>query len=270
MSDPPAAVDCLGSPDVREKENIMKTLRIAIALFTFLFGTPLVSYAQVKAAAAVSSAKETHTTNAKAAAGLARATYAVQGGDKFRNLKSYGLSGEGLAISPIFSEPVPMQFTFVTTSDRIRIDIGVSFGNIQLINDGKQFYNLVNGRPASFGIAPPSKFGLGVLARYDQPGYTVAALPEQTSASGFRITDAEGNSTDFYVDAKTGRITRLVYQFNSLKQEWEFTSFKEVEGVLVPQNFTFKMESKTGPYLLAFNAENVKINPPVSDKTFAP
>ena len=248
----------------------MKTLRIAIALFTCLLGTPLVSFAQVKTAAAVSSAKESHTTNAKAAGDLARATCALQGGDKFRNLKSYRLSGEGLAMSPIFPEPVPMQFTIVATSERIRINIEVSFGTIQLINDGKQFYNLVNGKSASFGIAPPSKFGLGVLARYDQPGYTVAALPDQTSASGFRISDAEGNSTDFYVDAKTGRITRSVYQFNSLNQEWEFTSFKEVEGVLVPQNFIIKMDSKAGPYSLAFNVDNVKLNQPVSDNTFIP
>jgi len=239
----------------------------------------LLSYGQIKptgiTASAASSSKETKPKETKPAASksaveLARAAYTAQGGEKFRGLKSYSLSGAGIAISPMFSEPVPMQFRMVATNDRIRIDAEVSFGMIQLINDGKKFYNLVNGNPGSFGLAPPAKFGLNVLAKYDRPGYSVAALTDQKETPGFKITDSEGNTTDFYVDSKTGRIARSAYKFNNLGQEWEFTDFKQIEGVLVPQTFVLKMETKSGTYLLSFSAIEAKVNQPVSDNTFIP
>jgi uncharacterized protein DUF4292 len=252
----------------------MKNFCASLALSALLSVTQLLSYGQVKpthiSAAASSSTREVKPAASKAALELARAAYGAQGGEKFRGLKSYSLSGIGFAISPMFPDPVPMQFTLVATNDRIRIDAEVAFGTIQLINDGKKFYNLVNGAPGSFGLAPPAKFGLNVLAKYDRPGYSVAVLTDQKQSPGFKITDSDGNATDFYVDSKTGRIVRSVYKFNDLSQEWEFADFKEIEGAFVPQNFVIKMEAKAGTYLLSFNASEAKINQPVSDDTFIP
>src|SRR2546429_9572728 len=111
----------------------MRNFRIALALFTFLFTTPLVSYAQVKPTAAVASAKGIDATNSKAAVELARAAYAALGGDKFRNLKSISLTGDGWAMSPMQEEPIPLQFHLIATADRIRIDVAASFGTILLI-----------------------------------------------------------------------------------------------------------------------------------------
>src|SRR5215216_844474 len=113
----------------------MKNLCTALAL-SALLPMLLLSYGQIKptgiTASAASSSKETKPKETKPAASksaveLARAAYTAQGGEKFRGLKSYSLSGAGIAISPMFSEPVPMQFRMVATNDRIRIDAEVSF-----------------------------------------------------------------------------------------------------------------------------------------------
>ena len=39
--------------------------------------------------------------------------------------------------------------------------------------------------------------------KFDQPGYSVSAIPDKKKHRGFRITDSEGNVTDFYVDPAT-------------------------------------------------------------------
>jgi hypothetical protein len=43
------------------------------------------------------------------------------------------------------------------------------FFNAKVIHDGKRFYSSVR----LFSIPPPNKFGMIVLTRFDQPGYSV-------------------------------------------------------------------------------------------------
>lgn len=255
-------------------KNFQKNFLIAMTLLVFLPASQLASLGQIKAsdkkATAVSSAIDMKPAPSKAATDLARSTYSHQGGEKFRNLKSYTLNGTGIAISPFFPEPVPTRFNMIVTNDRIRIDMFVSFGTITIINNGKQFYNLVNGNQASFGLPSPAKFGLNVLANFDRPGYQVSVLSEAKQDPAFRVTDAEGNSTDFFVDSKTGLVKRSAYKFNKLDQEWQFSDFKAIEGVPIPQNFVIKTETPDGPFVMSFKVNDTKINQTVSDNTFIP
>jgi hypothetical protein len=63
-------------------------------------------------------------------------------------------------------------------------------------------------------MPPASKFGLPVLAKYDQPGYTVSALPNDKKLRGFRIVDSEGNTTDFFIDLVTARVAKYLTPYN--------------------------------------------------------
>jgi hypothetical protein len=224
----------------------------------------------IEIAAARSSATEGSPSAGATAADRARAAFAAHGGEKFRALKTITLKGVGTAVSPLSPDAVPAEITMISTEDRIRIDLAVPFGIIQLINDGKQFYNLVNGAEGSFGLAPPAKFGLRVLARYGQKGYTAVTLPDPDVERSFRITDPEGNATDFYLGPASSRVTRIAYKYNDLRQSWELGSFKEVEGVMVPHSVTIRLESKVGDYLISLQAVDVKLNQPVDNAAFIP
>jgi hypothetical protein len=243
------------------------SLKVAFAVLSLLLLNVTLSSA---GGLADKAAKESGNNSAASAVAIARGALTAHGGEKFRSLKAIKLSGIGSAISPLHAEPVPAEFTMICTDEQIRIDVAVPFGTIQLINDGTRFYNLVNGVSGSFGLASPGKFGLRMLARYDKPGYKVTPLPEQDKKRAFRITGPEGNSTDFYVDAKTNQITSLSYKYNNFEQSWELGDFKEVEGVAVPHLLTLRMGSRAGDYYLILKASDAKINPEINSNTFVP
>ena len=92
-------------------------------------------------------------------------------------------------------------------------------------------------------------FGLPVLAKFDQPGYTVSALPDKKKLRGFRIVDSEGNTTDFFVDPATARVMQYLTPYNGFTFGTENTKFKEVDGVLIPFNFSQRLEMPQGAFL---------------------
>lgn len=136
---------------------------------------------------------------------LARAALAAQGGDKFKNLKSMVLIGTADLYPPSSTQSIPGKFAMVTVGDKVRIDIDARpVFNFKQIYDGQQSYSSIPG----VQMPPASKFGLPVLAKFDQPGYTVSALPDKKKLRGFRIADSEGNTTDFFIDPATAQSER--------------------------------------------------------------
>lgn len=200
----------------------------------------------------------------------ARAALAAHGGDSFRNLKSLILKGSGLAFSPLSTQAAPIDFTIVYAGTRVRIDMKAPFGMIHLINDGEQFFTLFAGQRGTFGLAPPNQFGLNVLADYDKQGATITALPLNKDEVGFRIADADGRATDFYMNPSTGLISHYEYKYNNYVNSWEQKDYKKVEGVLIPHKLVMKLGSRVGDYYAEFKVKVVQINPNVSDSVFSP
>lgn len=260
-----------------ERSNMMKeNLRIKLALPLFVILIAAAAFAQ-QSVATKSSAPSMAESNVRPGASsnasaveLARTTVAAQGGQKFRELKSIVLTGSGDAYSPLIAQKVPIQFAIAITDERMRVDMKAPFGLIQLINDGQQFHTRMGAQQGSFGIAPPAKFGIRVLAKYDKPGYSVTPLPDQKKETGFRITDPEGNSTDFYLDSKSNRVSRYIYRFKDSNQTWETSDFREVEGLPVPYKITMQLGSRQGDYYAEFKVKEVKINEPLSGELFTP
>jgi hypothetical protein len=196
---------------------------------------------------------------------LARAALAAQGGDKFKNLKSMMLIGSADLYAPNSASSIPGKFVIVTTGDKVRIEIDARpIFNFKQVFDGQRSSSSMPG----VELPPASKFGLAVLAKYDQPGYTISALPDKKKLRGFRIVDAEGNTTDFYIDLGTARVMQYLTPYNGYVFGTENSKFKEVDGVLIPMNFSQRLEMQQGAFFAEYKVKEVKLNQPIGDDVF--
>lgn len=196
---------------------------------------------------------------------LARAALAAQGGEKFKSLKSMVLRGSVDLYAPNSTQSIPGGFVWVIAGDKVRLEIdarpAVSFKQIY---DGQRSYSSLPG----VEMPPASKFGLPVLARFDQTGYAVTALPDKKKQRGFRISDVDGNVTDFYIDSTTGRVMTFLIPYAGYTFGTENKKFKEVDGVLVPVNFTQRLEMPQGAFFAEYTVKDVKLNNPIGDDVF--
>lgn len=196
---------------------------------------------------------------------LARMALAAQGGDKFRSLKSMVLRGSVDLYAPNSTQSIPGGFIWVVAGDKVRLEVdarpAVSFKQIY---DGQRAYSSLPG----VELPPASKFGLPVLAKYDQAGYVVTALPDKKKQRAFRIADAEGNVTDFFVDATTGRVMSFLIPYGGYTFGTENKKFKDVDGVLVPTEFTQRLEMPQGAFFAEYKVKDIKLNNPIGEDVF--
>jgi len=196
---------------------------------------------------------------------LARAALTAQGGDKYKSLKSMVLRGSVDLYAPNSTQSIPGGFVWVIAGDKVRLEIdarpAVSFKQIY---DGQRSYSSLPG----VEVPPASKFGLPVLAKFDQTGYTVTALPDKKKQRAFRISDADGNVTDFYIDSTTGRVMTFLIPYGGYTFGTENKKFKEVDGVLIPVSFTQRLEMPQGAFFAEYTVKDVKLNNPIGDDVF--
>src|SRR6267143_6939160 len=194
-----------------ERNNPMKRILIeGLTSLAFIACLSVSIYAQGNANTKAVSATVKDPTPATAITAttapidLARAALAAQGGEKYKSLKSMVLRGSVDLYAPNSTQSIPGGFVLVIAGDKVRLEIdarpAVSF---KTIYDGQRSYSSLPG----VELPPASKFGLPLLTRFDQPGYTVSAFPDEKKLRGFSIADADGNLTNFYIDAATGRVT---------------------------------------------------------------
>lgn len=197
---------------------------------------------------------------------LAKAAFAAQGGDKFKSMKNAILRGSVDLYGPASTQSVPGSFVLVYAGDKFRMEVDARpLFSFKQIFDGQQSYSSLPGAE----MAPASKFGMRVLAKFDESGYMVTALADKKKQRGFRIADAEGNATDFYLDPATGRVVTYTFSFNGYNFGTENKKFKEVEGVLVPSSFTQRIEMPQGAAFADFNVKDIKLNQAMGDDVFA-
>ena len=197
---------------------------------------------------------------------LARAALAAQGGDSFKNLKNMVLRGSVDLYGPNSTQSIPGGFVWVVAGEKLRLEVdarpAISFKQIY---DGQRSYSSL----PNVDLPPASKFGLPLLAKFDQPGYTVSALPDKKKQRAFRISDADGNVTDFYIDATTARVMTFLIPYNGYTFGTENNKFKEIEGVLIPVEFTQRLEMPQGAFFAEYKVKDVKLNQALGDDVFA-
>ena len=196
---------------------------------------------------------------------LARAALGALGGDKFKSLKNIWIVGSVDLYAPNSTLPQPGKFSIVTAGAKFRMDVDASPAfKFKQIFDGQQSYSSFPGMQ----MPPADKFGLPVLIKYDQPGYTVSALPNEKKLRAFRIADAEGNTTDFYIDPTTARVMKYVSPYSGYTFGTENSKFKEIDGVLIPFNFSQRIEMPLGAFFADFKVKEAKLNQPLGDDVF--
>ena len=187
------------------------------------------------------------------------------GGDNFKKMKSSFVSGSANLYAPNQTQSIPGSFAIATAGEKVRVDINAQPAFVfKDIYDGVRSVSSIPG----IEIPPPSKFGLPVLAKFEQPGYTVSAIPDKKKLRGFRIVDADGNTTNFYLDPTTARISEYTIPYGDYTVGSSITKFAEVEGVLIPVNFTQRFELPAGAYFAEYKAKSVKVNQPIGDDVF--
>ena len=197
---------------------------------------------------------------------MARAAINAFGGAKYRNLKNMVLVGTADLFSPNSTQSLPAKFAMVVAGERYRLEIDARPAfSFQQISDGQQTYSSVRG----FDLPPPNRFGIPLLLKFDQPGYTVSAIPDRKKLRGFRITDPEGNTTDYFVDADTARVMSYETTFNGNKFGIEHRKFQQVEGVLVPTSFSQKFDTPQGSFFADYTVRDIKINQELAADMFA-
>lgn len=196
---------------------------------------------------------------------LARAALAAQGGDKFKNLKNMWLVGSVDLYAPNSARALPGKFSLVTAGPKMRLDVDAPpVFQFKQIFDGQQSYSSMPG----VEMPPADRFGLPVLAKYDQPGFTVSGLPDKKKLRGFRIVDPAGNTTDFYIDPTTARVTQYLIPYGGFTFGIENSKFKEFEGVLVAMSFSQRIESIQGTYFADYKVKEAKFNQELNDDVF--
>lgn len=248
-----------------------KTILQSLCLLGLVMCVSASTYAQADA-----SAKTANGTTAPAAGpaitattspiDLARAALAAQGGDKFKSLKSMVLKGSVDLYAPNSTQSVPGGFVWVVAGDKVRLEIDARpVAAFKQIYDGQRSYSSIPG----VDMPPASKFGLAVLGKFDQPGYAVTALPDKKKQRAFRISDADGNTTDFYIDPSNGRVMSFLIPYGGFTFGTENKKFKEFDGVLVPVSFSQRLEMAAGAFFADYNVKDVKLNSPLGDDVFA-
>jgi len=197
---------------------------------------------------------------------LAKAAFIAQGGEKFRNLQNVVIRGSVQLYPPNSVQSIPGAFSLVTAGPKLRMEIDARPAIVfKQIYDGQQSYSSM----PNVQMPPLTKFGLGALARYDQQGYQITALPNKKKQRAFRIVDPDGYTTDFYIDPTNGRVMSFTLYFEGITLGTEHSKFKDVDGVLVPSSFSQKFEMPMGAFFAEFSAKEIKINQQLADDAFA-
>jgi hypothetical protein len=195
---------------------------------------------------------------------LAKAALGALGGEKYLGMKTLILKGSADLYAPNQTQAVPAQFVLVTAGDRTRLEIQSPIFSFRQISDGEQTYASIPG----FQTPPPTKFGLPVLAKFEQSTYKVTALPDRKKLRAFRVTDADGLYTDFYIDPQTARVMSFESVYNGLKFGVEHKILKMVDGVLLPFTFVQSFATPQGDYAAEFKVKEAKVNQEVADDVF--
>ena len=197
---------------------------------------------------------------------LAHSAFMAQGGEKFRSVQNMMLRGSVQLYPPNSVQSIPGACSLVTAGDKLRMEIDARPAiTFKQIYDGEQTYSSM----PNVAVPPLTKFGLGALARYDQPGFQISAIADKKKQRGFRIADPEGYTTDYYLDPKTGRVMSFLIYYNGLTLGTENSKFKEVDGVLVPVSFSQKFEMPMGAFFAEFSVKEVKLNQQLGEDAFA-
>jgi len=196
---------------------------------------------------------------------LARAAVQAQGGEKFLKAQNLILRGSVQLYPPNSVQSIPGSFSIVTAGDKMRMEIDARPAIVfKQIFDGQNSYSSM----PNVQVPPLSKFGMGALSRYDQPGYKLSPIADKKKQRGFRLEDPDGYTTDFYIDSATGRVMSFLMYYQGFTFGTENNKFKEIDGVLVPDKFSQRFEMPQGTFFAEYTVKEAKLNQTLGEDAF--
>ena len=200
---------------------------------------------------------------------LVQAALQAHGGDKFKTMKSLSEIGTAEVSMPGSVQSMTVAYKLIMAGDKFRFEINSPLANFQQIYDGANLYASRGGSD----VPPLSKLGINLIAKAQDKGYTVSALPDKKKRRGFRVTTPEGYNTDFYLDPITAQVisfeAKFVVREREVSTAVEHDKFREVEGVLVPEKFSQRFDVGGNTFYASFKAKEILINAAVADDVFA-
>ena len=200
---------------------------------------------------------------------MAKATLKAHGGEKFSQAKTMILRGSVDVTAPGTTQTLPASFALVIAGEKYRFDIQSAFFNFLQVSDG------VNTSSSMPGVTlpPMNLVGLSILPKIEQAGFTVSALPEKLKKKkGFRVTSPEGYYSDFVVDEKTFIVKEYEssydYNGNSISTSVAVSKYKDVDGVLVTEKYSQRLDLGQVTAYASFNAKDILLNSEVADDVF--
>lgn len=200
---------------------------------------------------------------------FAKKTLQAHGGQKLTYAKTMILRGSVDVSAPGSTQTLPASFSIVLAGEKYRFEIQSLVVNFLQVSDG------VNTSTSMPGVSlpPMNLVGISMLAKVETSGFTVSALPEKLKKKkGFRITSPEGYYSDFIVDEKTFLVKSYEssYSFNgsSVSTSVEIDKYKEIEGVLITEKFSQRLDFGQLTAYANFNAKNILLNSEVTDDVF--
>lgn len=247
--------------------------RLAFTLLTLLAAAPNARPQTAKVAPPAAQAAKEARASSSSALTLARTALKAQGGDSFLKMTSLVIHGGVDITGPGSVQTLPAKFVIITSGESCRIDLQTPLFRLQQVYDGRDnFVNL-----PGVNMPPLTKYGLNLLTKLDAPGYSVTELPEKKRQKGFRITDPEGNFTDFYMDATSGQVVSYTIhtslqttsgKVTQLELAIEHKKMQMVDGVLVPFVFSQRIDTPQGSFFAEYKVKAAKLNQPISSKVF--
>jgi hypothetical protein len=245
------------------KTLVLKSLALSICLVGF--GATVCAQEHAPAKASAATAPAVVITPESTPMDLAKAAITAQGGEKFRSVQNIMLRGSASLYPPNSPNSIPGSFSIVTANDKVRMEIDARPVFVfRQVYDGQQSYSSMPG----VELPPLSKFGMSVLSKFDQPGYKVSAIPNKKKLRGFRISDPEGYTTDFYIDPTNGRVMEFMLTYNNYTFGTANDKFKEFDGVLIATNFSQRFEMAQGAFFAEYSVKEVKLNQPLGEDVF--
>lgn len=249
--------------------------KCSILLLIFVFAVSAFAQSKPKAAKTdkekntVIAAKTNLTAKFKTPLELAKATLAIYGGDKFKNMKTLVVRGTA-DVSGSPTTTFAATFSMIYAGDKYRLEVSNPFQPFKQTYDGQQTVSSING----FSFPPINRLGLPLLPKIDEKDFVVSALPEINKKKlGFRITAPEGFYTDFFLDEKTGLVKSYEssYEVNerTITTSVEIDKVREVNGVKVPERFAQRFDLGQLTIYSDFKAKEILVNSPVADDVFS-
>lgn len=200
---------------------------------------------------------------------IAKAALTAHGGDKLKALKTLVVRGSAV-VSGSPTQIIQATFAMIFAGEKYRFDLTAPpVVNFRQISDGQQTQSSMRG----LSLPPLNQVGLPVLAKIEEKGWVVSALPEKFKKKmGFRVTSPEGYFTDFVIDEKTNRVKEYESSYDlygtPATTSVAVDQYKDVNGVFINEKFSQRLELGQMNFYANYKAKEILIDTPIDDEIF--